>query len=500
MEKQTSLFDDIDENIIVDLIRNSLPDYLKDAGSVILKKNGKTMQYDSIIFSPTKGKSCYRSKDIPDGLICRVKTTAKIKYVSFSQSFEMLLIDNGLNISRIQSEDFWRVDLNEFYGFATNNSAEFCEMISSIVISLFAFDRFDCCGKFRECSDAKRCLHEDMLYSTACTYRKKLENGIVFYGKNRTINQSKNGTEYEKKVTKKGKKKVLKEVSNKVRGVILKSATIKDTIPPVTEWKEFKSRQEKVEKYREWKLISDKAAWTKTLIYSGFYTDVPVSCDVIGYTEHNSAVITLGGKLHTINPSYLLQMQTFESPAKLPSKTIPTDYIVLDIETTGLSVKEDKIIELAAAKVKNGEVIDSFETLVNPEMHISSRVQKVNHITDEMVMEAPTIQTAILQFIEFIEDLPLVAHNGTAFDFKFVKREAEAAGKKITNSTFDTLALSRLAFPESDNHQLSTLVEYLEIEIKNTHRAMLDVLATVSLFQKCYEEFLPKTKYDITEE
>lgn len=505
MNEQTTLFDDYndttldnkaDANLIINAIIKSLPEYLSQSGEIVLKINGKKSIYDSIVFSPKQIISCYRPNIIPDVLICRIKRSKKNKYVSFNRAFMKLMIDTNLNIIDVISDSFFRIDFDEFYNYCINNLDHIGKIVNTIILDSLSFPHFDCCGKFKECSDVKRCLHEDMLYSTACTYRKRLENGIVFYGKNRNVNQSENNGESEKKTVEKPKNKAVK----KIHGTTHITPTIKSTIPPTTQWKKFESRQEKIEKYRGWKFISDKANWTKMLIYSGFYTDVPVPCDIVGYTEYDEAVIMFDGKLHTIKPSYLLQMQSFECPAKLPSKTIPTDYIVLDIETTSLSIKEDKIIELAAVKVKGREVIDCFETLVNPNTHIPSRTQKINHITDEMVMGAPTIEVTILQFLDFIEDLPLVAHNGTAFDFKFIKREVEAVGKKLTNSTFDTLTLSRLAFPESDNHQLSTLVEYLEIEIKNTHRAMPDVLATLSLFQKCYEEFIPKTKYTISDE
>lgn len=186
MSHQISLFEASDEDRIVDLIENSLPDYLKKSGIIYIKPNSENTPYSSIMFSPIQGTSCYRTKEIPDGLICRVKTTGKIKYVSFSGQFEKNLTENGLNITKIQSEDFWRVELSEFYSFASADSDAFSQLVSAVIVSLFAFDRFDCCGKFKECSDAGRCLHDDMLYSTACTYRRKLENGIVFYGKKST--------------------------------------------------------------------------------------------------------------------------------------------------------------------------------------------------------------------------------------------------------------------------------------------------------------------------
>lgn len=185
MSEQISLFEISDESRIVSLIEKSLPDYLKKSGKIYIKPNSENTPYSSIMFSPIRGTSCYRTKDIPDGLICRVKTSGKMKYVSFSVQFEKNLTDNGLNITKTQSEDFWRVELSEFYTFASSNEEAFSKLISDVIVSLFVFDRFDCCGKFKECSDAGRCLHDDMLYSTACTYRKKLESGIVFYGKNK---------------------------------------------------------------------------------------------------------------------------------------------------------------------------------------------------------------------------------------------------------------------------------------------------------------------------
>jgi exonuclease, DNA polymerase III, epsilon subunit family len=496
MSEQTSLFEASDEDRIVYLIEKAMPDYLKKSGKVYIKPNSENTPYVSIMFSPINGTSCYRTKEIPDGLICRVKSTGKMKYVSFSSQFEKNLTENGLNITKIQSEDFWRVELNDFYSFASADSDAFSRLIAAVIVSLFAFDRFDCCGKFRECSDAGKCLHDDMIYSTACTYRKKLESGIVFYGKNRTLTPPKSTTVDP---IKQGTKKIIKDRETACKPA-RPNPTIKATIQPTDDWKRFESKQEKLQKYKEWKFLSDKATYIKALIYSGFYTDIPTICDIVGYTSHNEVVIQLGYQLHTINPIYLLQMQTFDTPAKLPSKTIPTEYIVLDLETTGFGADEQKVVEIAAVKVQNGEITGRFETLVNPEMHISSRITKINHISDEDVKDAPTIQSVITGFIDFIEDFPLVAHNGNTFDFKFIKKEADAIGRKVTNPTFDTLTLARLAFPEAQNYQLSTLVEYLGIETKNTHRAMPDVLATVSLFQKCYEEFIPKTKLIISEE
>ena len=188
MQEQITLYDDdIQADLIIEKMTESLPEDFKKSGKIVLNKNGENTAYDSVVFSPVKTNSCYRTSHIPNGLICRIKTTGKTKYVSFSQPLKKLIVESGLNIVEVKSDPFCRVQLEEFFNYSTVNPEKFGSLIASIILSLFSFDRFDCCGKYKECSDAKKCLHEDKLYSTACTYRKKLEQGIIFYGENRNV-------------------------------------------------------------------------------------------------------------------------------------------------------------------------------------------------------------------------------------------------------------------------------------------------------------------------
>lgn len=188
MQEQTTLFDnDIKAELIIEQMTKVLPEDFKNAGEIILKVNKDTVPYDSIMFSPAKTNSCFRPNYVPNGLICRIKTYGETKWVSFSPQFKQSVIDSGLSVFEINSDPFCRVQLNEFYDYSITNPEKFGNLISSIILNLFSFDRFDCCGKFKECSDAKKCLHEDKLYSTACTYRKKIEQGIFFFGKNRNV-------------------------------------------------------------------------------------------------------------------------------------------------------------------------------------------------------------------------------------------------------------------------------------------------------------------------
>ena len=98
-------------------------------------------------------------------------------------------------------------------------------------------------------------------------------------------------------------------------------------------------------------------------------------------------------------------------------KYVP-DYVLFDLETTGLSCRNDEVIEISALKVKDGSVEDEFSTLVNPGMPIPFMASEVNGITDDMVKDSPDFKTALGQFIEFAGDFVLVGHNIVSFDMK----------------------------------------------------------------------------------
>ncbi len=169
------------------------------------------------------------------------------------------------------------------------------------------------------------------------------------------------------------------------------------------------------------------------------------------------------------------------------SNGMDEEYIVLDIETTGLSFRTEKITEIGAVKVKNGEIIDTFECFVNPEIPIPQRIVEITHITDEMVRNAGTIDMVIPKFLDFIGNLKLVAHNAD-FDVGFLKYNAENLGLKMDNEYIDSLKLSRQLYPEFKKHKLGIIAEKLGIKVENAHRALDDVKTLVQVFIKMLEK------------
>ena len=170
------------------------------------------------------------------------------------------------------------------------------------------------------------------------------------------------------------------------------------------------------------------------------------------------------------------------------------EYIVLDIETTGLSFRTEKITEIGAVKVKNGEIVDTFETFVNPEIPIPQRIVELTGITDSLVKNEPTIDIVMPKFLDFIGNLKLVAHNAD-FDIGFLKNNAEVLGLKMDNDYIDSLALSRQLFPEFKKHKLGILAEKFGIKVENAHRALDDVKTLVKVYLKLLEKYNegPKT-------
>ena len=152
-----------------------------------------------------------------------------------------------------------------------------------------------------------------------------------------------------------------------------------------------------------------------------------------------------------------------------------SDYVVFDVETTGISCRYDEVVELSALKVKNGKVVEEFSTLVKAMRPISYGASMVNGITDDMIKDAPAFDTVLTDFIEFIEDLPLVGHNISTFDMKFIYRDCEKYfGKIPDNDYIDTLTLSRMCLTGMKHHKLTDVAEHYEISTDGAHRALND--------------------------
>lgn len=165
------------------------------------------------------------------------------------------------------------------------------------------------------------------------------------------------------------------------------------------------------------------------------------------------------------------------------NQTFEDTYIVFDIETTGFSAIKDKITEIGAVKISKGEIVDRFRTFVNPKRPIPFEVQKVTNITDEMVMDAPDIETVLPKFLEFIGDGVLVAHNAS-FDVGFIAQNCRYQDIEPNFVSVDTLALSRMLLPRLSKHKLNIVAKELDVSLENHHRAVSDAEATAHIFLK----------------
>lgn len=166
-----------------------------------------------------------------------------------------------------------------------------------------------------------------------------------------------------------------------------------------------------------------------------------------------------------------------------------SDYVVFDLETTGISPYTDKVVEISAVKVKNHKPVDEFSTLVNPECHISEGASAVNGIFDEMVEESPVFADVLPKFIDFIEELPLVGHNIHSFDMNFIYRDCEAyLGAFPDNDYIDTLLISRKCMPEMAHHRMTDLAVHYGISIEGAHRALKDCHMTQQVYELLKDE------------
>lgn len=159
-----------------------------------------------------------------------------------------------------------------------------------------------------------------------------------------------------------------------------------------------------------------------------------------------------------------------------------TPVIVLDIETTGLSPYRHKITEIAAVKVVNGEVIDTFQTLINPETPIPSFITRLTGINDDMVRDAPTVDKILPNLKEFLGNDIIVAHNAS-FDYKFISHNLFLHEKKhLSNPKLCTVKLANRVHSDLPSKKLSALCQHYGFVNENAHRAMSDVEATVKVF------------------
>jgi DNA polymerase III epsilon subunit family exonuclease len=162
------------------------------------------------------------------------------------------------------------------------------------------------------------------------------------------------------------------------------------------------------------------------------------------------------------------------------------EFVAIDVETTGLDPKNDKIVEISAVRFVNGQIADKYTSLVNPLIHISSEITQINCINNSMEKNSPTIEKILPEFLNFVGSSIVVAHNAS-FDLEFIAYNCSLINKEFLNSYIDTLSLCREHF-NFENNKLVTVVKELNIIHTNEHRSESDAIAAGKVYLKCAEK------------
>ncbi|PLX31124.1 MAG: PolC-type DNA polymerase III, partial [Clostridiales bacterium] len=164
------------------------------------------------------------------------------------------------------------------------------------------------------------------------------------------------------------------------------------------------------------------------------------------------------------------------------------EFIVFDIETTGLSFKNDRITEIGAVKIRNGKIVDSINWLINPQIEIPQNIQELTGITNEMVKNAPSLDSIIDDIKSYFGEHPIVAHNAS-FDYTFMRNAFESFNESIENTVIDTVEMAKLIFPEYKRYNLKSLCKRLKINLENHHRASDDARAAAEILISMLDKY-----------
>lgn len=164
------------------------------------------------------------------------------------------------------------------------------------------------------------------------------------------------------------------------------------------------------------------------------------------------------------------------------------EYVTLDLETTGLEPKRDRMIEIGAVKVVDGKAVEEYTSLIDPQMEIPERITQLTGISNEMVEGKPTVKEALEQFLNFCGELPLLGHN-LMFDYGFVKHQAVNCGRSFEKRGADTLKIARVLLPDLPSRSLQNLRLYYGIPQEDAHRALEDARTTYRLYERLRQEY-----------
>ncbi|WP_424765754.1 PolC-type DNA polymerase III [Paenibacillus sp. sgz302251] len=217
--------------------------------------------------------------------------------------------------------------------------------------------------------------------------------------------------------------------------------------------------------------IKTAAKWGHKAIAITDHSNIQCYPDANKSAKKHGIKVLFGVEANVVNDAVPMVL------ASRPEPLATATYIVFDIETTGLSVINNKIIELAGVKMRDGKEIDRFSTLIDPLEKIPYHITQLTNITDDMVRGQPELEPKLREFIAFIGDDVLVAHNAR-FDIGFIQANCKALGMpEVKNPVLDTLELARFIHPSLKNHRLNTLADKYKISLENHHRAVDDSLA-----------------------
>lgn len=221
--------------------------------------------------------------------------------------------------------------------------------------------------------------------------------------------------------------------------------------------------------------VKQAAKWGHKAIAITDHSNVQCYPEAAKAGKKNGVKIIYGLEANVINDDIAVVLNP--EPRNLKEST----YVVFDIETTGLSVSSNKIIELAAVKLQDGKEIDRYSSFVDPHERIPYNIQQLTNITDEMVQGAPEVDEVLRKFVEFCGDAIVVAHNAR-FDMGFIQHNLKKLDWPImTNPVLDTLELARLLHPSMKNHRLNTLATKYKVGLESHHRAIDDTIALAGI-------------------
>jgi len=179
-------------------------------------------------------------------------------------------------------------------------------------------------------------------------------------------------------------------------------------------------------------------------------------------------------------------------------QNLDQSYCVFDIETTGFSPKVNKIIEIGAVKVENGEIVDKYSVFINPEVPIPFDITELTSITDDMVMGERTVDAVLPEFFEFCKDCVMVAHNAD-FDMSFIIENAKQLNLPYEFTYVDTVGLARMLLPNLNRYKLDNVAKELKVSLEHHHRAVDDAGCTAEIFVKLIEKLKARDIFDLEE-